>query len=143
MPRFAVRRDDATAEFFDGTARGEFLLVQDTRTGEVLAPQFDTTVDRERYVRVPAAGTGTVVSWVVVHQREPDGSTSRIPVAIVELDEGPWWWSSVTGADPDVDLLGRRVRVAFETVGDGEAIPYFTVIEAADPERESRDRSGY
>jgi len=129
MPRFAVRRDDATADFFDGTARGEFLLVKDTQTGEVLAPQFDPAVDPERYLRVPAAGTGTVVSWVVVHQREADGSVSRNPVAIVELDEGPWWWTSVTGADPDEDLLGRRVRVAFETVGDGEAIPYFTVIE--------------
>src|ERR1700689_3094057 len=143
MPRFAVRRDDATAEFFDGTARGEFLLVQDTRTGEVLAPQFDTPLAPERYVRAPAAGPGTVVSWAVVHQREADGSTSRIPVAIVELDEGPWWWTSIAGVDPDEELLGRRVRVAFETVGDGEAIPYFTVIEAADPERESRDRSGY
>ena len=142
MPRFAVRRDGATAEFFDGTARGEFLLVKDTLTGEVLAPQFDATVDQERYVRIPAAGTGTIVSWAVVHQRETDGSVSRNPVAIVELDEGPWWWSSVTGADPDDDLLGRRVQVAFETVGDGEAIPYFTVIEAADPERGSRDRSG-
>jgi uncharacterized OB-fold protein len=143
MPRFAVRRDGATAEFFDGTARGEFLLVQDTRTGGVLAPQFDATVDQERYLRVQAAGTGTVVSWAVVHQREADGSTSRIPVAVVELDEGPWWWTSITGADPDEELLGRRVRVAFETVGDGEAIPYFTVIEAADPDRGSRDRSGY
>lgn len=131
MPRFAVRRDDATAEFFDGTARGEFLLVKDTRTGEVLGPQFDPAVDPERYVRAPAAGTGTVVSWAVVHQREADGSASRIPVAIVELDEGPWWWTSVTGADPDEELLGRRVQVAFETVGDGEAVPYFTVIEAA------------
>jgi uncharacterized protein len=129
MPRFAVRRDDSTADFFDGTARGEFLLVKDTQTGEVLAPQFDPAVDPERYLRVPAAGTGTVVSWVVVHQREADGSVSRNPVAIVELDEGPWWWTSVTGADPDEDLLGRRVLVAFETVGDGEAIPYFTVIE--------------
>jgi hypothetical protein len=131
MLRFAVRRDDATAGFFDGTARGQFLLVKDIRTGEVLAPQFDTTVDPERYVRTPAAGTGTVASWAVVHQREADGSTSRIPVAIVELDEGPWWWTSVTGADPDEDLLGRRVQVAFETVGDGEMIPYFTVIEEA------------
>jgi uncharacterized protein len=135
MPRFAVRRDGATAGFFDGTARGEFLLVKDTETGEVLAPQFDTSVDPERYVRVPAAGTGTVVSWVVVHQREADGSTGRIPVAIVELDEGPWWWTSVTGADPDEDLHGRRVRVAFETVGDGEAIPYFTVIGRGANER--------
>jgi hypothetical protein len=129
MPRFAVRRDEATAGFFDGTARGEFLLVEDTQTGEVLPPQFDPAVDPERYVRTPAAGSATVVSWAVVHQREADGSVSRIPVAIVELDEGPWWWTSVTDADPDEDLLGRRVQVAFETVGGDEAIPYFTVIE--------------
>src|ERR1700722_6089970 len=132
MPSFAVQRDQATAEFFDGTARGEFLLVKDTQTGEVLGPQFDPAVDPERYVRTPAAGTGTVVSWAVVHQREADGSVSRIPVAIVELDEGPGWWTSVTGADPDEDLFGRRVQVAFETVGDGEAIPYFTLIERTD-----------
>ena len=131
MPRFAVQRDEATAEFFDGTARGEFLVVKDTRTGDVLAPQFDTTADPERYVRVPAAGTGAVVSWAVVYQREPDGSTSRVPVGIVELDEGPWWWTSIAGVDPDDDLLGRRVRVAFEKAGDGEAIPYFTAIEEA------------
>ncbi len=129
MPRFAIQRDDATAEFFDGTARGQFLLVKDTQTGEVLAPQFDATIDPERYVRTAAAGTGTVVSWAVVHQREADGSTSRLPVAIVELDEGPWWWTSVSGADPDADLLGQRVQVAFEKVGDGEAIPYFTLTE--------------
>ncbi len=132
MPSFAVRRDEATAEFFDGTARGEFLLVKDTATGEVLAPQFDPTVDPERYVRVPAAGTGTVVSWAVVHERAADGSVSRRPVAIVELDEGPWWWTSVTGAGPDEDLFGRRVRVAFKRAGDGETIPYFTVIEETD-----------
>jgi uncharacterized OB-fold protein len=129
MPRFAVRRDEATAEFFDGTARGEFLLVKDTQTGEVLAPQFDVTADPERYVRVPAAGTGTVVSWSVVHERAADGSAGRLPVGIVELDEGPWWWTSITGVDPGEDLLGRRVQVAFEKVGDGETIPYFTAIE--------------
>ena len=132
MPRFAVRRDEATAEFFDGTARGEFLLVKDTQTGEVLAPQFDTAVDPERYVRVPAAGTGTVVSWAVVHERAADGSTSRRPVGIVELDEGPWWWTSITGVDPGEDLLGRRVQVAFEKIGDGETIPYFTATERTD-----------
>lgn len=135
MPSFPVQRDQATAEFFDGTARGEFLLVKDTQTGEVLAPQFDPTVDPERYVRVPASGTGTVVSWVVVHEREADGSTARRPVGIVELDEGPWWWTSISGADPDEDLFGRRVRVAFEKVGDGETIPYFTMTEETTDER--------
>ena len=129
MPSFAVRRDQATAEFFDGTARGEFLLVKDTQTGEVLGPQFDPAVDPERYVRFPAAGTGTVVSWVVVHEKAADGSASRRPVGIVELDEGPWWWTSITGTAPEADLFGRRVRVAFEKVDGGETVPHFTPIE--------------
>lgn len=56
-------------------------------------------------------------------------------VGIVELDEGPWWWTSITGADPDEDLFGRRVQAGFEMVGDGETIPYFTVIEETTDER--------
>jgi uncharacterized OB-fold protein len=128
MIGFPVQRDEATAEFFDGTVRGEFLLVRDTRTGALLAPQFDRSVDPRRYELVPAAGTGTVVSWAVVHRRGADGATSRVPVGIVELDEGPWWWTSIEGVDPDDNLLGRHVVVAFEKVGD-EAVPYFTAIE--------------
>lgn len=124
---FPVRRDSATAKFFDGTARSEFLLVRDTRTGEVHEPRFDTTTDPERYVQVPAAGTATVVSWAVVHLRGKDG-TVRQPVGIVELDEGPWWWTALDGVDPDDDLLGHRVRVAFTEAGD-ETIPYFTAVE--------------
>jgi uncharacterized OB-fold protein len=127
MATIPVRRDAATADFFDGTTRGEFLLVRDTRTGEVFEPQFDTSADPERYERVPAAGTGTVVSWAVVHQRESDGSTSRRPVGVVELDEGPWWWTSIEGVDPDDDLMGHRVEVAFRLAGE-ETVPYFTAL---------------
>lgn len=130
MPAFGIQRDEATAAFLDGTRRGEFLLVSDTVTGEFLPPQFDDSVDTARYVRVPAAGTGTIVSWSVVHQREADGSVSRLPVGIVELDEGPWWWTSMPDADPEADLFGARVRVAFQTFGEGdeaEAVPYFQV----------------
>ncbi|MGE2728633.1 Zn-ribbon domain-containing OB-fold protein [Mycolicibacterium vaccae] len=130
MPIFPVQRDAASAEFFDGTQRGEFLLVRDNQTGEFLSPQFDTTVDPERYTYVAAAGTGTVVSWSVIHQRAGEGVVHRLPVGIVELDEGPWWWTSFPEADPDADLFGARVRVAFQVLGgdEAEAIPYFTLI---------------
>jgi hypothetical protein len=90
-------------------------------------------------VQVPTAGrddvlvmsrnTGTVVSWAVAHERAADGVTTRRLVGIIELDEGPRWWTSITGADPGEDLFGRRVQVAFAQVGGGEAIPYFTVTE--------------
>ena len=132
MPRFPIARDAETAEFLDGTAREEFLLVKDTATGDVLGPQFDPSIDPDRYVRIPAAGTGTIVSWSVVHQRGRDGSTSRTPVGIVELDEGPWWWTSFPDADPDEMKSGLRARVAFERLGEGESaetIPYFTLSE--------------
>lgn len=121
-----IQRDAATADFLDGTARGEFLLVRDTRTGEILHPQFDATVDPDRYVRFPAAGTGTVVSFSVVHHRTPDGDIDRIPVGIVELDEGPWWWTAITGAEEGADLMGRRVQVAYRPAGE-ETVPYFAV----------------
>jgi uncharacterized OB-fold protein len=125
MPSFPVHRDDASAAFFDGTARGEFLLVLDTATGAHHEPAFDVTVDPQRYTRVPASGGATVVSWSVVHQRGPDGQPTRTTVGIVELDEGPWWWTEIAGADPDADLIGTRVRIDYERVGDGEVQPFF------------------
>jgi uncharacterized OB-fold protein len=132
MPDFAIQRDEATAAFLDGTKRGEFLLVKDTQTDEILPPQFDESTDPKRYVRVPAAGTGTIVSWSIVHQRGADGSVNRLPVGIVELDEGPWWWTSIPDANPDADLSGLRVKVAYQMLGEGdsaEAIPYFRLAD--------------
>jgi uncharacterized OB-fold protein len=132
MALFAVRRDAATAGFFDGTARGEFRLVRDTATGEILDPRTDTAFDRARFEYVPASGDGTVVTWSVPHTRTPDGGTRRSVVGIVELAEGPWWWTELRGFDPDEDLAGARVRVRFEKSGDGEhdeTVPYFTKVE--------------
>lgn len=131
MPIFPIQRDPQSAEFLDGTKRGEFLLVRDNQTGEVLHPQYDTSIDPERYTRFPAAGTGTIISWSVVHQKLPGGDVFKLPVGIVELDEGPWWWTSFPKADPEADLYGARVQVAFKTLGEGddaEAIPYFKLL---------------
>lgn len=128
MPLFPVRRDSQTAEFFDGTARGELLLVRERATGRILDPKFDIAFAPESYERVPAAGTGTVISFAVVHGRSADGSASRTVVGIVELDEGPWWWTEIAGVDPDAELIGGRVRATFVATGDGEqdeAIPVF------------------
>jgi len=131
MPAFPVHRDAATAAFLDGATARRFLIVRDESTGAYLAPQFDVSIDPERYALVPAAGTGEIVSWSVVHQRSPDGPV-RTVVGIVQLDEGPWWWTEISGADPGSDLIGTRVQVAFARPGgqtdpEAETIPYFTV----------------
>jgi uncharacterized OB-fold protein len=73
------------------------------------------------------SGGGTVVSHAVAHRR--DGSTR--PLVIVELDEGPWWWSCVVGAQPHEVTTGARVRLDYERAdGDSEAVPVFRLAAA-------------
>lgn len=127
MAMIPVRRDAATAAFFDGTASGQFLLLRDTTTGELCDPHTETAFDRQRFVPEAASGRGHVVSWAAPHTRMPDGSTLRTVVGIVQLEEGPWWWTELRGFDDD-DPQGAAVVVAFEKSGEGDAdevVPYF------------------
>jgi len=119
MPLFPIHRDDESALFFDGTARDEFLLIRDTTTGEYLDPMADTSADPTRFDSVAASGTGTVVSWSIVHARGAEGPTQTV-VGIVQFDEGPWWWGEFANFDPSANLAGARVRVGFVDSGDGE-----------------------
>jgi uncharacterized protein len=129
----AIRRDAATAEFFDGTAQGEFRLKRSRVTGEILAPQCLTdsagSVDLE-WIR--ASGSGRVVSWAVSYGKPIDGvQAPSSVVGIVELDEGPWWWCELLDADPDSMREGLPVMAAFvRPEGSEETVPVFRVVAA-------------
>lgn len=131
MAILPVRRDAATAEFLDGTARGEFLIRRSRTTGELLGPQI--TVDSSGSTDlewVPASGAGTVVSWAVSYHRPVDGVQRPDSVlAIVELAEGPWWWCELLDADPERMRAGLPVEVAFvRPDGSDETVPVFRVV---------------
>ncbi|MEV7970899.1 OB-fold domain-containing protein, partial [Sphaerisporangium sp. NPDC088356] len=131
MPVGIVHRDAATAVFFDGTARGDLLIGRCGRCGGFSAPQERTCAHcgSPGPSLTPAAGTGTVISWSVVHGRSRDGEPGpRTVVAIVELDEGPWLQAQVTGMEPEDVSAGSRVRAAFERPEDGEAVPVFVPL---------------
>jgi uncharacterized OB-fold protein len=120
-----VVRDNESAHFFDGVAEGRFLLGMDRATGECFAPR----TEREDLASVPAAGTGKVISWAIVHGRAmSDEQAARTVVGIVELDEGPWWWCQITGVDPSADLSGLPVQMTFVPSGpeaEHEMVPVF------------------
>jgi uncharacterized OB-fold protein len=126
----AIRRDAATAEFFDGTAVGEFRLKRSRTTGEILPPQCLTdsagSVDLEW---ITASGSGRVVSWAVSYGKPVDGI--QLPtsvVGIVELAEGPWWWCELLDADPESMREGLPVTAAFVLPeGSEETVPVFRV----------------
>jgi uncharacterized OB-fold protein len=98
-----VTWDAATAEFFDGTDAGQFLLRHCRTCGALSTPpaaqcEFcsSTTLDWR-----PASGDATLVSWTVAHSKpDASGQASRTILGIAELAEGPWWWSQIVDADP-------------------------------------------
>ncbi len=127
MALVPVARDHASAEFFDGTRIGELRLPRRRDTGEYLSPHTPIAPGDD-VEQVAACGTGRVVTWSAVHHKLPDGGAFRLVVGIVELDEGPWWWTRLAEVDPDADLSDLRVQVAFEPSGpepEHEVIPYF------------------
>ena len=128
MPVGPVRRDDDSAAFFDGTARGE-LLLRRCPDGHWSEPQAEqcTTCGRTDLERVPAAGGATVVSWSVTHGRPRGDEPGRRTVLVVaELDEGPWWWSQVVDAEPEAVGAGTRLRLDVQRPDDEhEAVPVF------------------
>lgn len=124
IPLRPVVRDESSATFFDGTAKGQLLLRRDLRTGTYLDPRTDD--DQAHWVAT--SGFGTVVSWTVVHGKDAEGQPARTALGIVELDEGPWWWCRLTGVDPDADLMGLPVVAEFPASSpesEHEAVPVF------------------
>ena len=125
-----VVRDAATSEFFDGTAAGRFLL-RCCPAGHFSEPPATvcTTCASTELGWAPAAGGGTLVSWTVVWGR-PSGDTKpeRTILVIGALDEGPWWWSQLVGADPASLAVGQRLRIDFRrAAGEHEAVPVFAL----------------
>ncbi len=125
-----VARDPATAEFFDGTAAGR-LLLRRCPAGHFSEPpaQQCTTCASTDLDWAPAAGGATLVSWTVVWGRAAgDTEPDRTVLVIAELDEGPWWWSLLIGADPAGLAVGQRLRAGFRRAADeDEAVPVFTL----------------
>jgi hypothetical protein len=122
-----VVRNEATTPFFDGTARGEFLLRRCTKCGAANTPLAEqcpvcgsTALDWE-----PASGAATLVSWTVFHDPAGERGDAITILAIAELAEGPWWWSLLVEADPEALRLGQPLRLDFERNGDHEAVPVF------------------
>lgn len=118
--------DASTEAFFAATDAGFLPLHRCRDCGRVNGPN-ENACSRCRSAaleQVPAAGTGRVVSHTVQHSKPaPDGTTHRLVAVIVELDEGPWWWTQLAGVDPDAVRTGDRVRLEIVTPDGGRAVP--------------------
>lgn len=76
---------------------------------------------------VDATGRGTVYSWITVHKSPDDYWRTRVPYVsvIVELDDQPHLYMPglLTDVEPEAVRAGMSVKVWFETLDDGQALP--------------------
>jgi uncharacterized protein len=135
-----VARDQATAEFFDAAAAGQFLVRRCPagHFSEPAAAQCTTCATTDLHW-VPAGGGATLVSWAVTWTRPPGTEPPlRTVLVIGELDEGPWWWTQLAtgaagdggpGAGDEVGLTtGQRLRLEFRRAdGEHEPVPVFVL----------------
>lgn len=130
-----VVRDAATATFFDGTARGVLLLRRSMTSGEILSPSaVQDGAGNTDLEWIAASGRGRVVSWAFVPRRIAGSDTPlELIVGLIELDEGPWWWTQLVDIDRDAVTEGLRVRAVFPKSGPDESDEYVPVFAPAEP----------
>ncbi|BBW99198.1 hypothetical protein BST36_14695 [Mycolicibacterium moriokaense] len=132
-----VKRDDASAGFFDAARRKQLQMVR-SPSGVILGPQAIIDPDDPLAVLEPVivSGEGTLVSWVVVHKAPRPALADSVPYisALVELTEGPWLIVRLIGTTEHL-TAGMKVRVRYEPTGSdedpGEVVPVFEPVEVS------------
>jgi len=123
-PEFpAVERDEASEPFFAAAARGQLLVRRCPRDGAMLGPQSRTCPDcgGTELEWAVASGSGTLVSWAVVHQVPVPALADAVPylTAVVELAEGPWLMARLVATGTHALRAGLPVAARFVPSGGG------------------------
>ncbi|MCX7310135.1 MAG: OB-fold domain-containing protein [Afipia sp.] len=71
----------------------------------------------------PISGTGDILSWVVFHRQYFDDFPVPYNVVAIKLSEGPIFLTNLAGALPEQKLIGRPVRIEYQTRANGDVLP--------------------
>lgn len=73
-----------------------------------------------------AAGTGRLHTWTVVHQKYSRSFSDEVKiVAVIELDEGPFFHTNLIDARPATLRVDLPVEVTFQVGEDELVLPVF------------------
>jgi uncharacterized protein len=129
-PRPGPPADPELDPYFAAAAEGR-LVVQRCANGHTqLYPRRHCVVCRQAVEWTDASGFGTVYSFTVIRQSYTRAFRHLLPlvVALVDLDEGPRLMTNLVGVDPEGVVVGQRVEVWFERVGDHAALALFAPV---------------
>lgn len=122
--------DDRTREFWEGCRAGE-LRLQRCDTDDTFRYPYSPVCPAclsSDFTWTAVSGEATLWSWVVMHQKYFAAFADRVPylVSFVQLREGPFMISSLTGDVPDLHC-GQPLTVRFEEIDAERSIPVFAV----------------
>ncbi|WP_445186452.1 Zn-ribbon domain-containing OB-fold protein [Pseudonocardia sp. Cha107L01] len=127
MPNISVRRDEASAPFFDATATGQLLI-------KTCPNCHQNAIHRAQQCRgcgtkltwLPASGDATLITWSATPPARDDPDQPVTIFGYVELTEGPWLETLLVDATLDTLSEGMPMRATFiRQHGDDEHIPAF------------------
>jgi uncharacterized OB-fold protein len=127
--------DEQSEPFWTAAAEHVLVLARCSRCGEfthppdVVCPHCRSTDPGFEFA--PVEGDGSIRSWTVMRQSFLPGFDDALPFVLVDVE---------LSAQPDVRLIGRlvdgpeaalrigaRVRLVFEDIGPGTAVPAFAL----------------
>ena len=115
-----------SAPFWEATKQGKFLMQRCTTCNQyVWTPQMlCRTCLTDTLEWTEALGRGTVYSYVILEKSAVPAISAPYAIAVVELEEGGRFFTSLVDVDVDDVTIGMPVEVAFEDVGP-VALPFF------------------
>lgn len=129
---YAMDGDVADLPFWEACERGEFLLHRCARCGRHSWPAAHCTEHGGDAMEwVPASGRGTVHVHTVMRRGRCGATGENAPyaVAVIALEEGPFFHSNVVGIGPDEVRSGLPVQAEFTVHANGMTVPVFRPTE--------------
>jgi uncharacterized protein len=116
--------DDLDAPFWEACTRAEFLLYRCTVCGRHYWPAgccLEHGLTSMEWT--PASGRGTLHTYTVFYRPYHPAFVPPYAVAVVKLEEGPFFHTNIVDCPIDDLEVGMAVEVTFE--GDGRPMPFF------------------
>jgi uncharacterized protein len=127
--------DPLTEPYWKAAAKNRFVLprCEDCGSRHFYPRPACPHCGSARITWVEASGRGTVYSYSVVHRAPSAAFADEVPyvIAVVATEEGPHLLSRIVEIEPAAVRIGLRVRVSFDRLNDGAALPVFS------PERDT------
>ena len=128
-PRPAPVPDAESESFWAGTLERKLLVQECSMCGhrQLYGRSLCTNCHAAALSWIESSGKGTIYSRTIIRQNPTRSFKHMIPfvVALIDLDEGPRLMSNVVGTEPEDVKIGDRVRVTFQPVAEGAALPLF------------------